>query len=329
MFLKVSGISKKNADDFGLHDITFTQKRFQKVVIAGETGSGKSTLLKIIAGLVHPDSGEVILNGEKITGPAEKLVPGHPSICYLSQHFELPHALRVEQVLRYANVLDEEEAGIVCEICRISHLLSRRTDQLSGGEKQRIALARLLVTAPDLLLLDEPFSHLDMVHKNILKSVVNEISSRLKITCLLVSHDPQDTLPWADQIFVLKDGRLIQKGSSEKIYFCPADEYVAGLFGKYNLIDTYHAEAFTGKASKKKAIVRPEQFSIESKKGKGLKGEVMKVNFLGSDYELEISTGEEKWIARTKKRFVSGDQVYLRLSPDSLRVTKVKNWDLL
>src|SRR5437899_1252826 len=97
MFLEVSGIHKKEKGDHILKDISFTHKRFQKIVIAGETGSGKSTLLKVIAGLVQPDAGEVRFENEKVRGPEEKLVPGHDSIAYLSQHFELPKFLRVEQ----------------------------------------------------------------------------------------------------------------------------------------------------------------------------------------------------------------------------------------
>jgi ABC-type Fe3+/spermidine/putrescine transport system ATPase subunit len=316
MFLEVSGISKQGESEFVLKDIQFTQKRFQKVVIAGETGSGKSTLLKIVAGLVQPDSGEVKLQGEKIKGPEEKLVPGHPSIAYLSQHFELPHSLRVEQVLTYANVLEDDEAKQLYEICQIDHLLQRRTNQLSGGERQRIALCRLLITSPVLLLLDEPYSHLDMVHKNTLKKVIDDIVKKLKITCVLVSHDPSDTLPWANQIIVLKGGEVIQKGTSEKIYFKPVNEYVAGLFGKYNLLSGGQVKALNG-SSKKQMIIRPEELIIQSKKGKHNKAIVTDVNFFGGFYELEIQWNDQRLMVRSAAPYEIGATVYLSLNLDN------------
>lgn len=313
MFLEVSGITKQGESEFVLKNTRFTQKRFQKVVIAGETGSGKSTLLKIIAGLAQPDSGEVKLEGEKVRGPEEKLVPGHPSIAYLSQHFELPHSLRVEQVLAYANVLTNEEASQLYQICQIDHLLQRRTNQLSGGEKQRIALCRLLITSPVLLLLDEPYSHLDMVHKNTLKAVIDNIVRRLKITCVLVSHDPLDTLPWADQIIVLKNGNVIQKGTAEKIYFKPQNEYVAGLFGKYNVLSKIQLDRLKI-TSKGDIIIRPEQLVVHSKKGKHNKATVTDLHFFGSFYELEIQWNDHPLVARTAVPFERGATVYLSLN---------------
>jgi ABC-type Fe3+/spermidine/putrescine transport system ATPase subunit len=320
----VSGIHKQGEQDLILKDITFSQRKLQKIAIAGETGSGKSTLLKIIAGLVQPDGGEVFFEDKKVSGPADTLVPGHPGIAYLSQTFELPKFLRVEQVLAYSNVMTAGEADTLYEVCQISHLLKRKTDQLSGGEKQRIALARLLITSPKLLLLDEPFSHLDMVHKNTLKAVIRDIGKRLKITCVLVSHDPADTLSWADKILVMKDGQIVQKGAPEKIYRQPVNEYTAGLFGKYNLITPAHAEIFSrlpGIAiNKKSLIVRPEHFKIVPKGKRALSGKVMQVHFLGDHYELEVSIPRATSITvkAAADNFDVGDTIGIALSPEAV-----------
>ena len=110
-FLTVSDISKEGLGNFKLQEITFSQRKNQKIAIAGETGSGKSTLLKIIAGLEQADTGEVIFKEQRVKGPEENLVPGHPGIAYLSQDFELPKFLRVEQVLAYSNNLSQEGAN--------------------------------------------------------------------------------------------------------------------------------------------------------------------------------------------------------------------------
>jgi len=264
-WLAVSGINKKEAGVAVVNDISFTQQPLQKIAIAGATGSGKTTLLKLVAGLIQPDSGTIFFEGERIKGPDEKLMPGHVGVAYLSQHFELRNNYRVEELLQMANQLDENDAALVYTVCKIDHLLKRWTHQLSGGERQRIALAQLLVSAPKLLLLDEPYSNLDALHKTELQSVLYNICEQLKMTCLLVSHDPVDVLSWADVILVLQQGRLIQKGTPEFVYRHPVNEYVAALFGKYNVLSNdliRQLAAFKTVGKPIPQFIRPEQFII-------------------------------------------------------------------
>jgi len=315
-FLSVSNIAKMGANARILHDISFTQKRYQKIALVGETGSGKSTLLKIIAGLAQADQGDVLFEQTKVEGPLTKLVPGCPGISYLSQHFQLPHSLRVEQVLRYANTL--EDPTELYQVCRISHLLNRRTDELSGGERQRIALAMALITAPTLLLLDEPFSNLDTTHKRIIKDVIHDIGHTLKITCIMVSHDPMDILSWADMIVVLRDGMLLQKDSPQNIYRRPLDEYVAALFGSHVVLDAADYLKFALGSemvgNKKKLILRPEDFRISSTKTKGIRGKVSHVSYYGSHYEIHVALPEFDVIARHYAPLDVYDDVYVTLA---------------
>ncbi|HEX8315309.1 MAG TPA: ABC transporter ATP-binding protein, partial [Flavisolibacter sp.] len=228
--LEVINVSKQEDGALVVNKINFSQEHQQKLAVAGGTGSGKTSLLKMIAGLSAATSGTILFNGTRVKGPDEKLIPGHPSIAYLSQYFELRNHYRVKDFLSMAAKVATSEAATIYAVCRIDHLLERWTHQLSGGEKQRIALARLLITSPQLLLLDEPYSNLDPLHKNVLKTVINDLSRHLKITCMLVSHDPLDTLSWADEILILKKGELIQKDKPENIYNNPVDEYAATLF---------------------------------------------------------------------------------------------------
>jgi len=270
------------------------------MAVAGETGSGKTTLLKTMAGLAQAEKGTVSFEGQRVLGPLEKLIPGHPGIAYLSQQFELPQHLRIEQVLEYANELPEEEAQELFRVCQIDHLMKRKTHQLSGGERQRIALAKLLIASPRLLLLDEPFSNLDMIHKEVLKSVIRDIGQRLDITCMLVSHDPLDTLSWADEILVLRDGKVVQQGPPMQVYQTPVDEYVAGLFGKYNLIDG--------------RIVRPEQIGILSVERPGvLKGRIETMSFWGSFFEATVLTDSGLYLTVRVwgTSLAAGDLVYV------------------
>lgn len=285
-FLKVSAIYKKDDLGFEIRNISFTVQQFSKTAIAGATGSGKSTLLKLTGGLAQADSGEVLFKGEKVKGANEQLIPGHKGIAYLSQHFELRNAYRVEEELWYGNKLNEDEARYIYKICRIDHLLKRWTNQLSGGERQRIVLAKLLVTSPQLLLLDEPFSNLDFAHKTILKSVIKDIGEKLQITCILVSHDPQDVLSWAEHIIILQNGAIVQQGSPQEIYKKPTSEYVAGLFGKYILLPgsvINHAVPYN-----KSLFIRPYQCTINSDQKPMLRGIVKQVLFAGDYYEVEI-----------------------------------------
>lgn len=337
--LEVSKIGKREGKAVILQDISFTIPASWKIAIAGSSGSGKTTLLKIIAGLTQPDAGEVLFEGERVKGPLETLIPGHTGIAYLSQHFELRNSYRVEEILSMANLLQDDEAAIIYAICRIDHLLKRKTNQLSGGEKQRIALARLLVMAPRLLLLDEPFSNLDPIHRNILRSVIRDVCDSMEITCLLVSHDPMDALSWADEVIVLGGGQILQQGTPEVIYSHPVDVYTAGLFGNYNLIGPEVLKEFQLKHLPGKAVpvmngnylfFRPEQIRIVGKTaGKsgahgsdksGLWGTVTECRFLGSAYEIDLLVAGTIITVRVTdlSSLQKGDTVYLSLTPGEI-----------
>ncbi len=319
-FLTVSNINKDGRQEFSVKNISFTQQPFEKIAIAGETGSGKTTLLKMIGGLVQPDSGEIRFQNRKIIGPYDQLIPGHPGIAYLSQHFELRNNYWVHEILEYANKLTSKEAHTLYNVCRIEHLLGRRTDQLSGGEKQRIALARLLTGTPKLLLLDEPFSNLDVVHKNIIKSVINDIGERLQVTCMMVSHDAADILSWADTILILKDGELVQQGPPDDIYNQPVNAYCAGLFGAYNLVTDSLATAITENksmpANSKQMLVRPEHITLAASGYNAFLGNVQNVLFWGSYYTVDVLVQQQLIRVNTSQRqYAVGDSVYLSFNP--------------
>ena len=323
--VEVSGISKREGGEVQLAETSFSQQKFQNIAICGESGSGKTTLLKIIGGHIQTDTGKILFEGKKVDGPLETLIPGHPGIAYLSQHFELRNNYYVEEVLSYANTLTDEEANTLYEVCRIKHLIKRKTHQLSGGEKQRIALARLLIGSPRLLLLDEPFSNLDLIHKNILKAVINDIGEKLKITCMLVSHDPMDMLSWADEILVMRNGKIIQQAVPNDIYKKPVNEYVAGLLGSYNVFDTAQQKLFSMfpgvEVDEKKMLIRPENFRIVAGGPQAMKAEIRKVNFLGSIYELELSiSGLEKLviIETIGKQYSTGQIIYVNVTADDV-----------
>ncbi len=310
--LTVTGIGKKENDVFTVKDIHFTQHAGQKIAIAGETGSGKTTLLKMIAGLLQPDEGTVYFEGERVLGPFEKLIPGHSAIAYLSQHFELRNNYRVEEELESKNLLTDEEANKIYRICNIEHLLKRKTNELSGGERQRIVLARLLTTSPKLLVLDEPFSNLDLAQKNNIKSVLLDIGSKLGTSCIIVSHDAADTISWADTIIVIRGGQIVQQGTPQEVYNYPVDEYCAGLFGEYNLLSTENATAF--KVDRQQLIKRPEQFRIVAETTSAVIAIVQAVYFFGSYFSIDVLVNDQLLRVRTHHdKFKSGETIYLAI----------------
>ena len=320
--LSVENITRKEEGNVIVQPLSFELPFLKKMAIVGETGSGKTTLLKMIAGLVQPDGGMIRLSGEKVAGPLDRLLPGHPKIAYLSQHFELRNNYRIEELLEMSNRLSAKMAQLIYSVCRIDHLLKRKNDALSGGEKQRIALAGLLTTSPQLLLLDEPFSNLDRVHKTLIQSVIEDIGEELQITCLMVSHDAGDTLSWADEIKVMKDGYLVQSGSPQELYFKPVNEYVAGLLGEYNLIDTSLHPSFIqllqAGAATGILLLRPEQFKIhsfEKENEKSIPAIVKQVMFYGSYYLAIVLVGQLQIKVKTDKgSFTKGEIVRLSLS---------------
>lgn len=230
--LIVEEISRTEKDRVTLHGLNFSLKNGEKIGLMGETGSGKTTLLKIIAGLIQPSTGSVIYQNKRVKGPDEVLLPGHPQIGYLSQHFELLNNYYVEEILEMHNKISEEAAKHLYKLCKIDHLLRRRTNELSGGERQRISLAKTLISNPSLLLLDEPFSNLDGINKKIIHQVLADIFKENPLTCIMVSHNPDELLSWADRLMILKEGKLIQMDETQSVQSKPANTYVAQIIGK-------------------------------------------------------------------------------------------------
>src|SRR6218665_622442 len=309
-FLSVQHVCGYSDNRLVVEDICFEQSRSENIAIAGETGSGKTSLLKMIGGLMQVSSGKVLLNGQRVVGPDEQLIAGHKKIAYLSQYFELRNNYRVEELLDMASKIPAAEAEKVYEICDIHHLLTRWSDELSGGEKQRISLARLLTTGPELLLLDEPYSNLDLLHKQQMKTVIAAAQKETGISCILVSHDALDILSWADVVFFMKDGHIIQRGTAYEVYNKPVNEYAAALLGNYNLLDISVLAQWKGpRQPGKKLFLRPSQIIIGQSSADSLQGIVQKVLFWGSYFTIDIAIGHQILSAQTSLLHCSPGQV--------------------
>lgn len=315
-FLSVENLTKEINNNKVVNDISFNQEIKQNIAIAGSTGSGKTTLLKMIAGLIQPTNGKIYLNNQTILGPNDKLLPGLKEIAYLSQHFELRNNYYVHEVLEMSNQLHISEAKNIYKICRIEHLLKRKTTELSGGEKQRIALAKLLITKPTLLLLDEPFSNLDMVHKTLMKQVIDDIGKQLHISCILISHEAADILSWANTLMVLQEGNLVQIGSPKELYEKPNNLYVASILGEYNIIESNNTAGFTRlpnmNQGNKQMMLRPEHIRIEKASNIFQKDTIQKILFWGSYYTIDVLVNNQIIRVKTLRTDLQeGERVFL------------------
>lgn len=232
---------------FGLEQIHFSLEEGKIMAIVGESGSGKTTLLQLIAGLLDPDEGNIWLHEEKVTGPRFNLVPGHPSVKMVFQNFQLSPKINVYQniahVLKaYPQAERQPRVRELLKICKLAGLEENMPYELSGGEKQRLAIARALADDPLLLLMDEPFSNMDVILKNQLKEDIIEILQNTGTTAIMVTHDMHDALSVADYIAVMQHGKLIQTGTPRQVYKKPVTPYVAQLFGNCNFLSTKEAQ---------------------------------------------------------------------------------------
>lgn len=318
-WLSVEGLVKKENDNEIINGLSFTMQQGERLAIMGETGSGKTSILKIIAGLLQPEYGSVFFKGKRVPGPYEKLLPGHPQIAFLSQYFELRPNFYVHEVLEYANELNEKGSFEIYELCQITHLLKRKTTQLSGGEKQRVALARLLTTLPELLLLDEPFSHLDLLHKETIKQVLEKASEKLGFSTILVSHDPTDVLTWAERVIIIQQGKMLEEGAPKELYERPNHFYSANLLGPVNIVGIELASKLSKnplpETKTKKWMVRPESIKISKEKGLGITAKVVAVQYAGNHYKIIlVASGEYLQAQSGSSQFSPGDEIFISIS---------------
>ena len=321
--IEVKNLQLTMAGNTAVDGISHVFQLNKNIGIVGETGSGKSSLLRLIAGLEQPNEGTIFFKNERVLGANEKLIPGHPKIAYLSQHYELRNNYRIEEILSYNNLIEDEAAISIYKLCEIDHLYKRWSDELSGGEKQRVALASLLTQEPEVLLLDEPFSNLDIIHKRKLLSLLRNIQSATGVSFITVSHDVQDILSWSDEIIILQHGKIIQSGTPDHLYHHPVNEYCAALLGYYQLLNTFHQPFLELPEIKptdagKLLFIRPGYFTITDNKANSFKGTIKNIEFFGNYYLIEVLIGNMSIMISSATISKSiGEDVFLTSNTDN------------
>ncbi len=300
-----------------LEDINLKVHKGEHVAIIGESGCGKSTLLKIIYGLLHIRIGEVYWDETQILGPLYNLVPGESYMKYLSQDFDLmPYTTVAENVSQYLSVFEPEEmqrrTDELLEMIEMTDFTETKVKYLSGGQQQRVALARVLAQEPEILLLDEPFSHIDNFRKNSLRRNLFSYLRNKGITVLTATHDHNDMLPFADRVIVLKDQRIIAKNTPKNLYSQPKDLYIASLFGEANKIPINIVKTYAD--TKRRIIVYAHEFKVSEKSG--LEVVVKGSYYMGGHYMI-VGTYEDQNIYFNHHKVIEDEKVvFLNVSID-------------
>ena len=233
--LEVHNLTKRFAGVTAVTGVTFTLADGELLTLLGPSGCGKTTTLRLIAGFIHPDVGEIIIDGESML----RLPPERRRIGFVFQNYALfPHmtvAANIGYGLRFHRGIDRKQRiAELLRLVRLDHLAARRPGDLSGGEKQRVALARALAPYPRVLLLDEPLSALDAKLREELRGELRRIQRALKLTTLYVTHDQDEGLAVSDRIGVMHTGRIEQLDTPMQVYEQPRTPFVAAFIGRVN-----------------------------------------------------------------------------------------------
>ena len=324
-----------------LKDISFTLEKGKFYTLLGPSGCGKSTILNMIAGFTQPSSGEITLDGRLVNE-----IPAHKrKVNTVFQDYALfPHMNVFENVAfglkmkKTPKAEMKERVLAALDLVRLKDFANRAISEMSGGQKQRVAIARALVNEPEVLLLDEPLSALDLKLRTDMQYELSELQKRLGITFLFVTHDQEEALAMSDEIFVMKEGEIVQKGSPIAIYDEPLNRYVANFIGESNIVEgtmladylvRFNGHEFAcvdgGIPSNEvvDVIIRPEDIEITAPAQGKFTAEVDTQLFRGVHYEIILydEAGNE-WMVHSTKKAKEGTIVGLDFEQESIHIMR-------
>ncbi|MCW3034051.1 MAG: sulfate transporter, ATPase subunit [Solirubrobacterales bacterium] len=293
MAIEARNVGKRFGDFVALDDVSLTVGDGALTALLGPSGSGKSTLLRIIAGLETPDTGEVVIGGEDVTSaPARTRGVG-----FVFQHYAPFKHMNVHDNVAFGLSVrkrpkDEISARVaeLLALVRLDGLAARYPSQLSGGQLQRMALARALAVQPQVLLLDEPFGALDAQVRAELRDWLRRLHEEIHVTTIFVTHDQEEAMEVAEQIVVMNHGRIEQAGAPRTLYEAPSNEFVMSFIGPVNRLGD--------------AYVRPHDIQLlADSDGTGTEALVERVVHLGFEVrvELKLSDGRGVWAQVTRE----------------------------
>ena len=301
--LQVRNISFGYRKSLVLDALSFQVNPGENLAIIGESGSGKSTLLKLLYGEFDLNEGHIFWNNKEILGPKFNLVIGYDFMKYVAQEFDLMPFISVEENIGkfLSNFFPEEKQERISELLDVVELTAfakTKLKTLSGGQKQRVALARAIAKQPEIILLDEPFSHIDNFKKQSLRRNVFKYLKDKHITCIVATHDKEDVLGIADQMLVLNKIGIEAYDTPENLYKNPETPLTASFFGEFSIINDEIIYAY----------------QIQLVERSDLKATVIKSYFKGNYYLIEAVRNGKNVFFEHPKRLKIGLEVCLNIT---------------
>ena len=290
--LQLRALSFAYSNRFSLSGIDFTLESGKHLAVIGESGCGKSTLLRLIYGLHDLADGQIFWKNQEVLGPKYHLIPGMSYMKFLAQDFDLmPYTTVAENVGSFLSNTNKAQKNAristLLQTVEMTEFAHEKVKNLSGGQMQRVAIAKVLALEPELLLLDEPFSHIDNFRKNSLRRKLFAYLKTQGICCVFATHDVQDILGFADEVLVLKDGEQIAHASAQDLYNQPPNFYTASLFGDVNAIP---CNWFKKSANTDLRLIYPHQLYVDP--AGPLAVEVVNTFFQGTHFLIESRCGD-------------------------------------
>ena len=307
MYLEVENLVKSYGSNPVIKNLTFSIEKGQLISFVGESGSGKSTFLKCLSGLENINSGKVILNNKIINDKNLFVKPQRRKIGYVFQDYPLfPHLNIRENICfnlekRYFKNFED-----IVKLTNLKLLLQRYPHEISGGEQQRVSIARSIIREPDLLLLDEPFSNLDTNIKYSIRDEICKIIKKTNTTTILVTHDINDALNISDKILIFKAGIVQQYSDPEKMYCEPANCYCAEVLGEINKFPK----------DDKIYYIRPENLKVVDSSPDSMI--IEKCFFQGKSYKLLGKYENNIWSLYSKTPLKINSEVFFEYSDSDL-----------
>ncbi len=323
-FLHIHNLHKSYGPTQVFTDINIEIGQGQFITLLGPSGCGKSTLLRCIAGLTAVDGGQILLDGQDLV----PMPPQKRGIGMVFQSYALFPNMTVAQNVAFGLRMQKvptaeanQRVAEVLELVELNDYAGRYPHQLSGGQCQRVALARSLVTRPRLLLLDEPLSALDARIRKHLREQIRAIQRELGLTTIFVTHDQEEALVLSDRIVLMNDGQIVQSGDAETLYTAPADAFAAGFIGNYNLLDADAASRLLLRPVNSSVAIRPEAIQIG---GLGIEGTILSHSLLGNVVRYRVEARGVELLVDVLNRSAAdlhreGQSVSLAIGADAIR----------